>query len=734
MLTQRFIFSSGLALLLSFAANAQDPAEPVLRLTKKEVVLDVVVRDHKGKAVSDLRADEVHVFEDDVEQKLTGFRFVGGEEQLAAESSAAKLEAAQSNPAHAANSTREINFVSIILAPMAAGNQAFARQAVMQFFKAGELPNTLVTIYRLDTRLRLIQPYTKDWAALEKAIEAATSLQPGVAESFAQTALSTQNATNALNAANASNTPSSGNPALSQPSLTVNDPVFQRYGGTLDASSAAGAASQAETELESRLRFIEPLASGMTITDGLAEFIREQARIEGRKVALLLGDGLTLPPNRSDVFIKLISDANRSGVTFYSVDTRGLTIADPESASISAMNQITTDRALMKAQQAGALQGNASAAFDAASSTEDLQRMAVSNTQLALQELAVKTGGAATANTNDIVRPMRRVMEDIRTHYELVYSPASELYDGHFRKISVRIARPKVNLETRSGYYALPDFNGVPLESFELRGLKAVNLKPAPAAFPFRAELLEYRRNGAGSECQMAFDVPLSSLSFEREGKTELARLHASVFAVVQDQSGQIVSKASREFFREIKLTDVASLQAERIEYFEPVSLPAGHYTVSAVVTDENLNKQSVQRRSKYVAPLAAGHLALSSVELVKRVSEASGPRDPRDPFEMQQQRVTPSLGEDASAGQPVPLYFVVYPAEGVAAEPKLTIQVAKDGKPLDCSVASLPKPDETGAIPMVAQLKLAPGAYVLEITVQQGTQAAQVLRTLTVQ
>lgn len=78
-------------------------------------------------------------------------------------------------------------------------------------------------------------------------------------------------------------------------------------------------------------------------------------------------------------------------------------------------------------------------------------------------------------NTNEIGLPMQRVMEDIRSHYELAYSPTSTTYDGHFRKIDVKISRPKVTLQTRKGYYAVPDLNGEPLQPYELLALNAMN-------------------------------------------------------------------------------------------------------------------------------------------------------------------------------------------------------------------------------------------------------------------
>src|SRR5215831_6506490 len=51
---------------------------PTVRSTTQEVVLDMVFRDKKGRAIHDIRPEEIHVLEDGVEQKVTSFHLVDG--------------------------------------------------------------------------------------------------------------------------------------------------------------------------------------------------------------------------------------------------------------------------------------------------------------------------------------------------------------------------------------------------------------------------------------------------------------------------------------------------------------------------------------------------------------------------------------------------------------------------------------------------------------------------------
>src|SRR5881394_4159924 len=58
--------------------TSSQATSPTVRSTTQEVVLDMVFRDKKGRTIHDIRPEEIHVFEDGVEQKLTAFRVVDG--------------------------------------------------------------------------------------------------------------------------------------------------------------------------------------------------------------------------------------------------------------------------------------------------------------------------------------------------------------------------------------------------------------------------------------------------------------------------------------------------------------------------------------------------------------------------------------------------------------------------------------------------------------------------------
>src|ERR1700733_5779808 len=155
---------------------------PVIDATTREVLLDLVVPDKHHHAVADLRPEEVEVYEDGVRQKVLVFRNVQGAEQLQIERKMEQRGQAGKQAAPAAtskettaalNSLREINFVSVVFADIAPLNLEFARDSVLEFLKNDNLPNTYVTIYRLNRSLQIAQAYTSDKDSLVKAVNAA---------------------------------------------------------------------------------------------------------------------------------------------------------------------------------------------------------------------------------------------------------------------------------------------------------------------------------------------------------------------------------------------------------------------------------------------------------------------------------------------------------------------------------------------------------------------------------
>jgi VWFA-related protein len=715
------------------AAAGATEQTPVIHATTREVLLDLVVRDKHHHTVSDLRPDEVEVYEDGVRQEVRGFHNVEGLEQLQNEQVVGHPGSSPAKPAELArplNSLRQVNFVYVVFAQIGPLDLEFAREAVLEFLKSDTLPNTYVTIYRLNPNLKLVQAYTSDTRVLAQATTAATKglSVPGFDEGAAIASSVVANVQ--AQEANILASPVSGQAAQAAiqavaanpiPAI-VNDPLWARNAAAQDASISISTALLAQAALDKGLRFSTSLADGMDAMDSLQALVHSQEKLPGRKVVLFLADGLLFPVNRRDVVDSLISYANRSGVTFYTVDTRGLTAGDPLIESLASLNRAGAESVGQRTNpRAGHLED------------DDVQLSAVSNRQMAMKELAEATGGFAVTDTNEIAIPMKRMMEDIRTHYELAYSPTSTDYDGHFRKIEVKILRPKVTIQTRKGYYALPELNGGALQPFELVALNAINTPSSQGALPYQVDLLNFRPKQNAVDYEMAFEVPISALKITANSQTGKSRVQASVLALIHNEKGDVVAKVSRELAREVSTAELAQLGKDKILYAEPVELPAGHYVIDTAVTDVLGGKTAVRRISVFVNP--GKNLGLSSLEVVRHFEPMAGPRDLLDPFELGGGRITPTLSDSVASGKPVALYFVVYPSQIRAREnPKVTMELFRDGKKVAQQALDLPKPEADGSIQVLLQVSPDPGQCDIHIVAQQGRLVAESNRSLKIE
>ncbi len=719
-----FVLSSMVCSTLAGQTPANEEI-PTIRTTTREVILDVIVRDNHHHAVADIRPDEIQIFEDGVKQKVSAFRDVQGAEQLQLERAQAKGNsptASSPEPHSTGNALHELNFVSIVFGQIAPLNLEFSREAVLQFLKSGKLPNTYVTVYRLDRSLQVIQPYTADNAALIKAVNAAgkglhTGGGLGTAAAVASSVDTNIQADVAIVGANPTASPQEGmilqNKLLDPVGQIVMDPLWARNAAVQDASLAVGNALITQAKLTNGLRMAQSLSNGMDSFEALRELVRIQEKLPGRKVVLYLADGLTLPVERRDVVSSVISYANQSEVSFYTVDTRGLSVDDPLMESLADQQRAAGES---RASSVNPILGH--------KESNDIQLSTSSDRQLALVELANSTGGFAVTNTNQIALPMQRVMEDIRTHYELAYTPTSTNYDGRFRKIEVRISRPHVTVQTRSGYFALPAANGETFQPFEMAALHAINARPAPADFPCEMALLKFRPKAAGGEYQMAFDVPTSSLRPATDPRTGNGRVQFSVVALVRNSDGEVVGKISRDLTHEVSKADAAKSDENHVVYAEALELPPGRYTVDAAVTDDVAEKSAVKRISVFVDE--GKSFGLSSLELVRGAKPLSGPRDASDPFQTEKVRVVPLLADSLPAGHPVNLYFVVYPAPTSEIKPTLTLKIYRDGQEVGTQNLAAPQVQADGTIPVFLRLTPDPGQCDILVTAEQGTMKSE--------
>jgi VWFA-related protein len=134
-------------------------------------------------------------------------------------------------------------------------------------------------------------------------------------------------------------------------------------------------------------------------------------------------------------FRDLLDEANRSNVSFYPIDPRGLAAFDGP---------------IMKSYRGAPPPGSTTMTPP----SEDLANLR--GRLESLRTLAGATDGIATLDSNDLAGNLSRVVGDLTSYYLLGYYSDGKL-DGKFHRITVRVKRPGVDVRARRGYRALTE-------------------------------------------------------------------------------------------------------------------------------------------------------------------------------------------------------------------------------------------------------------------------------------
>jgi VWFA-related protein len=663
--------------------------KPVFTVGTARVVLDVVVRDKRGRPVQDIRPEEVEVLEEGLKQQVESFSLVE------TEAAAGAAPAAAARP----DAARQINLVTLVFDRLGVDGRRMAQRAAEAFLDRGLRPNTWISVFRVDQRLSMVAPFTNDKKVLERAVARSTSGETiGVTDERA-----------ALEEAMAELARTRGLEAVSGPEA---------------AGQGGDFASRAQAQaLANMLRLANDLQRqqlGGSSLYPLLALVKGHQGLAGRKTLVYLTERLDVPPNLDAVFRSVISEANRANVSVYSIDARGLdTSRAMEGARDALMDAQRISQHTMESQGAGAV------SKDEIKLSETAESALRASVEGVLQDLAEGTGGFLTANTNNFKPGAERIAADIAGYYELTYTPPPSEFDGRFRQIEVKVARRDVTVQTRSGYFALPPGEASAVLPYEVPLLGALSVEKPPRDFDLRAAALHFAQSPAGRDHKIVVEVPIADLNMTTDEMAGKYSLHFSLVAAVKGEGGTIVERYSEDYPFEGPLERAEALRLGNIVFKRRLSLPPGTYDLEVAGQDRTTGSISVERRRFEVPPPVTGP-SMSSLALVRRVDDLPAGITSDDPLDLfNQKRIVPNLDAPISlaANPKLWLFFLAYPAGG-AEPPKMTLEFVRDGRPLGRAEAALPAPDPDGVIRYIGNFptdRFRAGQYEVRVAVNQG-------------
>lgn len=694
------LIASGSVAQVQTQQPASDQPTSTIRSTAQEVLIDIVFRDKKGRTVRDVKPGEIHIAEDGADQNLTSFRLIEG--------NAAKtpLPAGTVAPIPTViDPLREIRLVTLVFEGLDNDGKRFFRQALKDILDTTPEQNLYFSVLTIDQRLHVIQPFTADHAALLKAVD------KSMMWSFTQYENQSQEVKQSLQQTLSGGEPElqstagagGGGPSSSQVQASVNYKMAKMQYDMLQAAEAADRNNNAR----------------MTV-DALMALVRAQSQLPGRKVVLYFNPYMFIPEIIKEQYSNLVGVANRSNVSFYTVDPKGLTTESQESSGRNSLKDATGE---IRSQQLRGGVGEVSIAqVRAAETAENALR---SNPQLWLRDLAQQTGGVTIADTNDWKAPFRTVMDEVKTYYEASYTPHLTVYDGKFRRISVRVDRPDVIVHTSSGYFALPLLKGgQQLNAYEMPLLNAIAAQSPPSDLTFQVAAERFNDRGPKVEYMVTLEAPLKELTFTPMADNKNSSIDAGLLAVLRNEKGEIVEKFSKDFAVQVATDKVSAYQEGNLLQTFRTELVPGSYSLEAALMDKNGKRLGVKKSAVMVAA-SSNALSMSDVVIVRR-ADALRDNQILDAFYFTGGKVVPTLTHTLKGGpgNVLSFYFTVYPNRTNSDSPKLTMAFYKDNHYLGPAEIPLPAPEKDGRIPFIANLpadKFTPGAYQIKMGVTQG-------------
>lgn len=653
--------------------QSQDKKEPtnkpdqddVIKVSSNLVNVDVMVKDKKGKSITDLKAEDFILTENGVQQKIEFFdsTLTGGNNGQPPTSISLAKERGTKEPAGPTNLPR--NIIALVLDGQTTegANLKHVREGMTKYIRERISDNDSVALFAISGGLQLLQPFTQDKAKLVAAVEKAggistvskTSEQRSINETIAE--LRDQLA----NAASGGGT----------------DPAV---------GSAAGQALIAQRVLEQYLQMRSALSAQQTrpVLAGLAAICEGLRSIPRKKTLVMFSQGFVAPQALDWQVQSTIDIANRANVSIYIIDSSGLTGGTPQSGGIvppsplAAISATTSQESRIRAA--------------AGESVFDVSRQeGVNRQQDLLYRISGDTGGQFIKNTNDVAAGLERVDEEIRSRYTLTYRSTDQKFDGSFRKLKIEVRRPAVKVMARSGYYAIPPSQVVPIAPEDKKLMANFESLAAHSTLPLSLQLTAFRLQPGSYIVPLYFEIPSGSLEFTKNGDKK--RLQLEVLGLVRAEGrDEIVSRLGGNYDVELSPAQYEAILRDKIFYRHDIPLGTGSFNVDLVVKDRLSGKVAAKRQTLTLPETDSEFSTTEAVLSRQAIPQRQTPAGPADVLSADNVLIRPSASREFQAIDNLIIFFKIYNASPHAETGKplvrVTLTLMKDGKqamkPLD--------------------------------------------------
>ena len=707
---------------------ADPPAQiPTLSSNVNEVTLDLVVKDKKHRPVLDLKPEDFVITDNDTPVKLTGFRLVKGEDAESDE------------------------LVTLVFDHFTGPTAKVAQAIGLKILKTLPSKGFYYTVFDIPGHLRLIQGFTDN----KTAAEAVKTLTEKAAVDRTRKIELTY--TGGLVQRNDPEDPAVTKAAadaqayLLAVAQTGADPSGKHVDLKMRAEYATllAALQDAQKEMQDHHTFPN--------LGGLLAVIRSQQKISQRKSIIYFTQNMHMDSAGKEMVKVITGAAGQAGVGIYIVDLDAMNSQGRYQMVNALMNGQKPynpapivigagpggSQSVIPRQQEGpqgvvgapSAQGPTWGAAQDIAQMTDFQRNGFDFTAMTvpknpLADMATGTGGLYIDAQDNVKRPLEQMLHDMTTFYQATYIPPIQDYDGSFRTIAVKPVNAKLDVKTKSGYFALAPGAEAGIRPFEVPLLKLFNQSNLPQDVKFQAKLLQFGNLPDGNTSTVAIEVPISSLQVNKDTRSNLYAVHASIVAEIKDKDGTIVEHFGENINKRGAVESLSSDPGASILLQRHFLAIPGQYMLEAAVYDEQGLKYGAQR-TIFDIPKAEPSLALSPIVLVKRVDTINDSNDdPLEPLRYEKGKITPNLDGVVPVGaKNVSLFFILHTDPKVGGPVTLEMEAGRNGHPGRRVPLPLNIDASQSTAPYMASFKgaaLTPGNYQVKAMITQGGKTAE--------
>ena len=378
--------------------------------------------------------------------------------------------------------------------------------------------------------------------------------------------------------------------------------------------------------------------------DALRSLSEALSGIEQRKSVVYFSSGMSQSGTDNQVQLRRTIDrAVRANVSIYAADMRGL-------------------QAIVPGGQASQGSARGQASFSGRGVADQFTGLASS--QDTLTTLAEDTGGRAFFDSNAFGSIFTRVVDDTSAYYMLGFSSTNPARDGRFRRITVRVNRPDVKLEYRSGYYASRDF------THSTKGDRERQLQDQLESDLSPTDLSTYVSAAYFRISDNRFFVPVSIVvpgyQLPLTSARDASKATIDVLGIIRNEQQRPVARI-RDTIR-LAIDTLDDLKRKTVQYETNFELPPGRYRMKVVVR-ENMNGTAGSYEAGLVVPdLARDAIKLSSIVVGTQLKAGAG-RAGRNPLVRDGRQLVPNVTHVVSTGQHLYFYYEIYEPGRTAAE-----------------------------------------------------------------